>query len=184
MRYPKECVLKDCQEAVIRLLAIGDEDALAAFYNQIPTEDRWCMRYDASQPEILQKWFAGISQGTVESIVAVCKDRIVGHASLHLRGFGVSEHVGRFRIIVLPEYRQQRLGTWLLLDLIQLAMDRGLELLRIDLVEGLEDAAIEAMTEFDFFKDAILEDYAKDPQGQHHDMVIMIKRLHKAWSDF
>ena len=57
VRYPKECVLKDCQEAVIRLLAMGDEEALAAFYNQIPAEDRWCMRYDATPPEILQKWF-------------------------------------------------------------------------------------------------------------------------------
>ena len=184
MRYPKECVLKDCQEAVIRLLAMGDEEALAAFYNQIPAEDRWCMRYDATQPEIVQKWFTGISQGTVESIVAVCEGRIVGHGSLHWRGFGVSRHVGRFRIIVLPEYRQQRLGTWLMLDLIQLAMDRGLELLRVDLIEGLEDAAIEAMIKFDFIKSAVLEDYARDPQGRHHNMVIMIKRLHKVWSDF
>lgn len=184
MRYPKECVLKDCQEAVIRLLAMGDEEALAAFYNQIPAEDRWCMRYDATQPEILQKWFTGISQGTVESIVAVCEGRIVGHGSLHWRGFGVSRHVGRFRIIVLPEYRQQRLGTWLMLDLIQLAMDRGLELLRTDLVADLEDAAIEATTKFDFFKSAVLQDYAKDPQGQRHDMVIMVKRLHKVWSDY
>jgi L-amino acid N-acyltransferase YncA len=184
VRYPKECVLKDCQETVIRPLTLEDEQALAAFYSQIPATDRWCMRYDATQPEVLKMWFTGISQGTAESIVAECDSRIVGHGSLHIRGFGVSQHVGRFRIVVLPEYRQQRLGTWLMLDLIQLAMDRGLEMLRTDLVAGLEDAAIEAATKFDFFKSAVLQDYAKDPEGQHHDMVIMIKRLHNVWSDY
>jgi GNAT superfamily N-acetyltransferase len=92
--------------------------------------------------------------------------------------------VGRLRIVVLPEFRRQRLGTWLLLDLIQLAMDKGLEDVRIDLVAGIEDTAIDAATKMDFFKSGILKDYAKDQQGRHHDLVIMIKHLHKVWSDF
>lgn len=47
-------------------------------------------------------------------------------------------------------------GTWLMLDLIQLAMDKGLEEIRTDLVAGIEDAAIEAATKLDFFKGAVL----------------------------
>jgi ribosomal protein S18 acetylase RimI-like enzyme len=84
----------------------------------------------------------------------------------------------------LPEFRQKRLGTWLLLDLIQLAMDRGLEMLRADLVAGAEEAAIEAVQKFDFFKFAELKEYVKDIHGNRQDMVIMVKRLHKEWSDF
>ncbi len=184
MRYPKECVLKDCNEAVLRPLGPEDRELLAEFYSHIPVEDRWCMRYDATKPDVLERWFKAMQDGFVDSIVALCEDRIIGHGSLHFRTFGVTQHVGRFRIVVLPEFRMKRLGTWLLLDLIQLAMDKGLEKLRCDLVVGIEDAAIDAVYKFDFIKAAVLKDYVKDVEGNHHDMVIMIKHLHKGWSDF
>lgn len=184
MRYPKECVLKDCQEAVIRPLKAGDAEMLAQFYREIPEQDRWCMRYDTTKPSVIQKWIDGIDSGSVFSVVAICKAAIVGHGSLHKRDFGVSKHVGRFRIVVMPAYRNKRLGTWILLDLIQIALDHGLEALRADLVVGMEDAAIEAVKKFDFFQRARLQNYAKDPKGELHDMVLMVKRLHKHWSDF
>ncbi len=185
MRYPKECVLKECEEVTIRLLKKEDEHSLQAFYSNIPENDRWYLRYDVTDPEVIHKWIDGIDRGIVVSTIALCDDKIVGHAGLHMRGYGCTRHVGRFRITVLPEFRNKRLGTWLLLDLIQLAMDeKGLQELRVDLVVGVEDAAIEAVYKFDFFKQAVLKDYAKDPEGHRHDMVIMIKRLHKDYGDF
>jgi len=184
VRYPKECVLKDCREVVIRPLKADEAEALRNFYMAIPEQDRWYMRYNVKEPQVLEKWFSNIGLGLVESVVACCDDKIVGHGSLHLRGFGCSQHVGRFRIIVAPQFRQQRLGTWLLLDLVQLAMDKGLALLRTDLVVGPEDAAVEACQKFDFFKCATLPDYARDPHGSLHDMVIMVKHLHRGYSDF
>lgn len=184
MRYPKECLLKECQEAIIRPLEAGDRIGLEAFYQAIPKEDRWLMRYDVLNPDVLDKWFDEIHRDYVKSIIALCENRIVGHGSLHRRLHGATRHVGRFRVLVLPDFRQQRLGTWLLLDLIQLAMDADLEALRTDLVAGMEDAAIEAVRKFDFFKEAVLRDYVKDPDGNPHDLLIMIKRLHRGWSDF
>jgi hypothetical protein len=53
--------------------------------------------------------------------------------------------------MILPEFRHIRLGTWMLLDLIQQGMDKGLEELRTDLVAGVEDPAIEAAHKLDFF---------------------------------
>ncbi|WP_319408930.1 GNAT family N-acetyltransferase [uncultured Desulfosarcina sp.] len=184
MRYPKECVLKECVEAVIRPLEPGDRALMEAFYNRIPESDRWFMNYDVMDPAIMGRWFDAVEKGSVCSILALCEETVVGQGSLYLRGFGATSHVGRFRIVVLPEFRQMRLGTWLLLDLIQLAMDRGLEMLRADLVAGVEDGAIEAVQKFDFFKFAELKNYVKDIHGNRQDLVIMIKRLHKEWSDF
>ena len=69
-------------------------------------------------------------------------------------------------------------------DLIQAAMDKGLKTLRTDLVRGIEDAAIEAVKKFDFFQRAEIKNYAIDPNGSRHDMVIMIKRLHANWTDY
>ena len=184
MRYPKECVLKDCEEAIIRPLASEDEKLLEGFYHRIPETDRWCMRYDTDRTDVIQKWMGHIDDGQVFSIVALCAGDIVGHGSLHMRDFGVTKHVGRFRIVVLPEFRNKRLGTWILLDLIQAAMDKGLQTLRTDLIKDLEDAAIEAVKKFDFFQRGELKNYAVDPEGNKHDMVIMIKRLHASWTDY
>ncbi len=184
MRYPKECVLKECKEAIIRPFDEGDKALLEQFYKSIPKEDRWFMNYNAMDRKVMEKWYDGVEKGAVSSIVAICEETIVGQGSLYIRDFGATSHVGRFRIVVLPKFRQKRLGTWLLLDLIQLAMDKGLEMLRTDLVCGVEDAAIEAVQKFDFFKRAELTDYVRDINGARHDIVIMIKNLHKVWSDY
>jgi ribosomal protein S18 acetylase RimI-like enzyme len=184
MRYPKECILKDCEEVIIRPLTADDEAALNDFYSCIPEDDRWNLRYDTTKPEIIHSWIEKMTGGRVISIIALCNNKIVAHGSLRHRGFGITKHVGRFHIAVLPEYRNKRLGTWILLDIVQMAMDKGLELLRADLIVGMEDAAIEAARKLDFIKRAELKNYAQDPQGNRYDMIIMIKRLHKDWSDF
>lgn len=182
MKYPKEVVLKDCSEALIRPLEIADEDLLTRFYTEIPEEDRWYMRYDVMDPAVIRGWIE--KKAAVFSIVAVCGQSIVAHARLHLRGYGCYHHQGRMRIIVRPDFRHKRLGSWMLLDLLHLAMDKGLRELRADFVVGIEDTAIETAFKLDFFKKAVLEDFVIDPQGRLHDLMIMTKRLHKDWGDF
>ena len=133
---------------------------------------------------MLSKWIDGVGKDTVFSIVALSSNQIVAHASLHTRLYGSTKHIGRLHILVLPAFQHKRLGTWMLLDLIQLAMDKGLRDLRADFVVGIEKAAIDAAFKLDFFKAAVLEDHVMDPKGNRHDMLIMVKRLHKDWSDF
>jgi L-amino acid N-acyltransferase YncA len=184
LRYPKELVLKDGNEALIRPLEKEDEPGLRQFYADIPADDLWYMRYDVRDPNVIRKWIDSIGKGTVYSTIALSGIPIVAHASLHMRGFGSTRHVGRLRIVVTQQFRHKRLGTWMLLDLIQLAMDKGLQDVRADFVVDVEDAAIEAAYKLDFFEKAVLKDYVKDPQGNRHDMLIMMKRLHKGWGDF
>lgn len=184
MRYPKEVVLKNKEEAIIRPLEKTDESMLTHFYRSIPEKDGWYLRYDVMDPVIIKHWVDAIETGTVYSVVALAAEKIVAHASLHLRGFGATRHVGRLRIMVLPEFRHQRLGTWMLLDLIQLAMDKGLNDIRADFVVGVEDAAIESAYKLDFFKSAVLKEYVKSPRGIRYDLQIMIKRLHRSYGDF
>lgn len=184
MRYPKECVLKDCEEVVIRPIKSDDRVLLNDFYTQIPESDRWLMNYDVMDPIVMDKWFRAVEKGNVACVLSFCEDCVVGQGSLYMKKFGATSHVGRLRITVLPQFRQKRLGTWLLLDLIQLAMDQGLEMLRADLAGDIENNVIEALKKFDFFKYAELENSVKDFSGYHHNLVIMIKRMHQNWSDF
>jgi len=182
VRYPKEIVLKNCTEAVIRPLEAKDEQALLDFYGQLSEEDCWFTRFNVKDPEVIRGWARGSDE--IFSIIAECGGQINAHARLHTHRYGCYHHQGRLRIIVLPEYRQKRLGSWMLLDLIHLAMEKGLRELRADFVVGIEDAAIEAAYKLDFFKKAILEDFIIDSQGQLHNLLIMTKRLHKDWGDF
>jgi len=184
LRYPKEIVLKDKTEAVIRPLGKQDGVSLSEFYDQIPEKDRWYMRHDVGNPEVVRKMIAAIGKGNVFSTIATVDEKIVAHSSLLMRGFGSTRHVGRLRIAVLPVLRHKRLGTWMLLDLIQLGMDNGLDDIRADFVVGVEDAAIESARKLDFFKVAVLPEYVKSPRGTRYDLQIMIKRLHRNWSDF
>ena len=68
--------------------------------------------------------------------------------------------------MVDPAYRQQRIGTWMLLDAIKLAMDIGIEILVAEFVSGVEEAARNAAQKLDFFEQAVLKDYVKDRQGK------------------
>jgi GNAT superfamily N-acetyltransferase len=184
LRYPKEVVLKDRTEAIIRPLEKSDESKLGEFYAAIPESDRWYMKYDAMDPAVIRQWVDSIDTGDVFSTVVVSDDRIIAHARLHMGGSGSTRHVGQLRIMVLPEYRHKRLGTWMLLDLIQLGMDKGLNDMRADFVVGVEDGAVEAARRLDFFENAVLKEYVKSPNGTRHDLLVMIKRLHRSWSDF
>ena len=110
MKFPKEVVLKDGSEAIIRPLEKDDEPLLQAFFSHIPEVDRWYMKYDVVDPKVLQEWFDKLDTGRVFATVAISEAEIVGHASLHLQAFGCTKHIGKLRVIVIPEYRHKRLG--------------------------------------------------------------------------
>lgn len=185
MKYPKDVVLKNKKIAVIRPFQMEDEALLRQFYAHFSTWERWFIPYEMMCSELQCQWSEAAGMDCLFSVVAFCEGELVAHANLHVRGNGhCTSHVGRVLVKVLPAFRGQRLGTWMILDLIKLAMEKELRDLRVDLVVGIDDAAIEALRKFDFFKQAVLSDYAMDPEGRRYDMVILTKRLHKDYGDF
>lgn len=185
MKYPKDVVLKNKKRVIIRPYEASDEADIEQFYSSFPEKERWFIPFDMMKPEMQCKWSETVGRECLYSIVAWCDDRLVAHTNLHVGGKGnYTSHVGRILIKVLPEFRQQRLGTWMLLDLIKLAMEKELRDLRVDLIVGIDDMAIEGLKRFDFFKHAVLEDYAMDADGKRYDMLMMTKRLHRDFGDF
>jgi len=183
-RYPKEVILKDCQEVTLRTVEPGDEDELARFYEAMQLSIRWFLKEDPTQAETIRKWIDNQEEGKAFSIVAVIGDRIVGHAALLLRRYGGRKHVARMRVMVAPDYRSKGLGTWMVFDLTKRAMEMGMEKLRTDFVAGVEDRAIAAVKKMGFVREALLRDYIRDQDGNAHDYQIMIKDLQQEWSDF
>ena len=183
-RYPKEVILKDRREAILRSFEAGDKDKLAEFYGSLQLSLRWFLKEDPCDLSVIKKWIDNQAEGKAFSLIAVYDDRIVAHGTLLQRPYGGRRHVGRLRVMVASDFRNLQLGTWMVFDLIRRGMEMGLEKIRADFVIGLEDSAIEAFKKIDFIKEAVLKDYIRDQEGKYYDYQIMIKQLHKELSDF
>ncbi|MBW1712637.1 MAG: GNAT family N-acetyltransferase [Deltaproteobacteria bacterium] len=182
--YPKQIILKDGQEVVLRLLRQSDFEPLIDFFRRIPDEERWYNKHDLTDPELIRTWVESVDLERVIPVVAEAEGRLVAQATLHRHRFGCLKHVGRIRILVDSEFRGRRLGTWILLDLINLGVSLGLERLEARFAVGPEDAAIQGARRLDFFEVATLPRYVKSKDGHYQDLKIMIKRLHPGWDDF
>jgi len=183
-RYPKEVVLKDHREAILRPLEAVDREKLAEFYRSLELSLRWFLKEDPCDVNVIKKWIENQTEGKAFSLIAVYGDRIVAHGALLQRPYGGRRHVGRLRVMVASDFRNLQLGTWIVFDLIRRGMEMGIEKIRADFVIGLEDAAIKALKKIDFIEEAVLRDYIQDQQGKYYDYQIMIKQLHKELSDF
>ncbi len=184
--YPREIVTKDGVPVLLRPLKKEDEQRLNEFFARIPEEERWFLRDNVDEPEVLREWIKDLDFARVLPMVAVTEedDTVIGNVRLYRRPAACMNHIAHLRIMVDPGFRHQRVGTWMLVDIIKLAMDMGIEKLVAEFVAGVEQAAINAAHKLDFFEQAVLKEYVKDPRGGHHDLIIMVKNLHPEWSDF
>ena len=181
--YPKEVVLRDGTGVTLRPLHAGDDASLYALFRRLSEEDLWFLNHDVSDPGLITRWIEKLDTDRVISIVAVLEGRFIANAALMMKGFGAKSHIGKIRITVDPAFRDRRLGTWMLLDLGNLAMAVGLQLLVMRLVRDRDGAIINGVRKLAFQEEAILKDYVQDRQGRPHDLVLMVKRLPASWED-
>lgn len=184
--YPRPVILKDGSQVELALLEPqGQREQLMAFFSRLPAGDRWYLAYDVSDEEVVRGWLRNFDRNLALPVVATTDEgRIAALCTLHRYGHGARGHIGRLRVMVDPEFRGQRLGTYMLLDLIQLAMDLGLSLLVSEFIKGVEDKGLRAARRLDFFEQAVIPDYAQDRRGNRYDLAIMVKRIHRGWDDF
>jgi RimJ/RimL family protein N-acetyltransferase len=181
--YPKEAILKDGTRVTLRPLERGDAEQLVAFFQRIPEDDRWYLRHDVSNPTTVRQWALGVDYERVIPIVAIHEGQIIGDVTLHRRRYGSTRHVGEVRIVIDPDYRTKRLGTWMLLDIVQLATGLGLEKLVAEVASN-ETAALKAIRRLDFVREAVIPEFHKDRAGNERDLVVMVKNLAPRWTDF
>ncbi|MEW6137199.1 MAG: GNAT family protein [Thermodesulfobacteriota bacterium] len=183
--YPREIVIKSGVPVILRPLVLEDEQRMLEFFQRIPEDERWFLRENVADPEVMYHWIRRLDFESVIPLVAVTADgTIIANVRIHRRHSDCMTHVAHLRIQVDPAYRHQRLGTWMLLDAIKLAMSMGIEKLVAEFVSGVEEPAMNAARKLDFFEQAVLRDYVKNRRGEYHDLIIMIKTIHREWSDF
>ena len=176
--YPKEVILKDGTGVTLRPLKDGDENALFEMFRRLSVDDLWFLNHDVSDPGLIADWINNLDTNRVISIVALLEGRIVGNAVLMMKRHGAKSHIGKVRISVDPGFRDRRLGTWMLLDLVNLSMAMGLQMLVMRLVQDRDASLINGVRKLGFIEEAVLKNYLMGGEGQAHNLVIMTKRLH------
>lgn len=183
--YPKTVVVHNGTRVTLRPMVAADAGKLLEFFRSVPEVDRWYLKEDAADPKVIASWAQGINYDRVLPIVAeVDGNRIVADASLHRHPYGAWRSYAKLRIVVAPEMRDQGLGTWMVLDLINYAMLTGICKLAVELVTGCQEAAMDACMRLGFVKEATLSGVAHGPDGEPLDMVILVKSFYPDWGKF
>lgn len=182
--YPKEVILSDGTGVTLRPLRPGDEGPLYDMFRRLSEDELWFLNHDVSDPDLIAGWIRDLDPKRVVSIVAVLEGRIIANAALMRKHYGAKSHIGKIRISVEPAFREKRLGTWLLLDLINFAMALGLRTLVMRLVQGRDEAVMNGVKKLGFYEEAALKEHVLDRGGHPYDLVVMVKRLPLDWDNF
>jgi len=184
--YPKAIVTRDGTSVLLRPVAASDEEALRKFFSKIPENEQWFLRERLTDDKLLHRWIQRINFDFIIPIIAVKEDDgdILANLRLYRANAESMRHVAHLRVMVLPEYRHHRIGSWMILDCVKLAMDLGIEKIVAEFISGLEQPAINAAHKLDFRQEAVLPKYVKDKNGNYNDLIIMVRNLAREWSDF
>ena len=175
--------LADGTRVLLRPLLHEDRDELQAFFNAVSHEDRQFMRSDVTDKDLVQSWVDNLDYHQVLPLMAVVNDRFVGDATLHFRG-GPYRHVAEIRIFLLQEYRRRGLGTLMLKTLIDIARKAGIQFI-IAQVRGRPDTRrSRRSTASGFERKVVFPDFYLMPNGDAHDVVLMVLSLKAKKEDF
>ena len=182
--YPRKIILSDSTECFFRVASSSDRDLIAGFFSRVSPDDLWAMKRDYTSGEAVDFYLQCLNPAENFILLALVGEAVVGIGSLHFSPFGARRHIGDIEIVIVDEYKKRRLGTWLLLDLAAVAAEKGLEILKIELMAGKDDAAIVSAKRVNFIPQATLTNYLQDRSGRWADIVILVKEIRETWSEY
>ena len=179
--YPKKVVLKNGKEVTLRPLIKEDKQKLIDLFSRIPLEDRMFLKEDVADVRVIESWIKNLDYTRVIPIIAEIDDKkIIGDATLHMRAFGWTRHVGEIRIVTEREFRRQHRGFLLTREIFQLAMSLKLEKVVAEMMEN-QYAPVSVFQALGFSKEAVLKDHVMDLNGDKHNLIIMSQNVTSLW---
>jgi L-amino acid N-acyltransferase YncA len=176
-RYPKTIAVDDGTTLQLRPLQASDEAALWQFFQGVPYDDRYWLREDVSNHEVVARWIQDLNYERVFPLIAERNGVIVADATLHRRGFGARSPVGEVRVVVAPQYRRKGLAAAMITELVELADVNGLDRIISEIAVGSEQAALIMAKQLGFEQAAVLPEHLIGPDGSRYDLVIVVLPL-------
>ncbi len=177
--YRKFVTLRNGKRVMFRLLTADDRESLIQLFQEAPEEDTRFLKQDVKDLNLVNAWVDHINYRKILPLVAVDMEanRIIADGTLH-RGQHASKHIGEARIFVSRHYRNLGVGSILLEELISLAIQENLHLLKAEVVAD-HKKVIKAFKAKEFEIKATLEDYFIRKDGVTHDVVLMMRPVLK-----
>ena len=170
--YPKEISLKDGFKPVLRPLESSDEKAFHDFFLAVPEPERMFIKHRVTDPDVIRDWCQNIDLGRNLPLLALAANRIIGDATLHQQLGGWKRHIGRVSVLVHPQYRGRGLAKALVVEIIEIARNLGLEKLEAEFI-GEQETAITMFGLLGFAPLARLPAYVRDMKAVSHDYVLL-----------
>jgi RimJ/RimL family protein N-acetyltransferase len=174
--YPQQAALRDGRRIMLRPFTERDVDALYEFFQHLPAEYRRFAWDPIEHRELIESWGQNIDYSRVFPLLAVDGNKIVADATLHRRDGGPLRLVGRVKWMIDPAWRGVGLGTLLVNQFITIARENGLKHLNSMLISDLEADAVQTLETLGF-KAHVHPGYGTDPDGNQHDMTMLVLKL-------
>jgi GNAT superfamily N-acetyltransferase len=171
--FRKFGILKDGTKVVLRPMVKEDREKLLDFFSRVSDQERQFLRNNVRDPEVIDNWVQHIDYTRVFPLLAEVDEKIVGDATLHMRRTGWKRHLGNVRVVVADDFQGRGLGTLLINELTELAVEFGLEKLLSEIYFNAPNA-ITAFKNAGFGVKAVFEDLVKDIYGNNADMIVMV----------
>lgn len=176
----KKYTLKDGSTVSIRAMTKNDSNALHEFFKHIPEEDRLFLKHDVADKKIIEEWAKSLDYNTVLPLLAFDENnRIVGDATLHMKDYGWSRHIGEIRIVVARAWRSKGVGLALSKEIFMAALEKKLSKIVAQMAAD-QKGALKVFEKLGFSKEAELENHIIDLKEQTHNLIIMSNDVKKA----
>ena len=163
----------------IRAFERGDVVAVGQFAAALPIHDLLFLSRDIQHARVIEAWQQAISDGEIESLVAIDGDTVVGTSAIVRDPLSWSAHVAELRLLVAPSMRGHGLGRIMLDASIKIASERG----AIKLIAHMtpdQKGAIALFEESGFRGEAMLRDHVRDREGNVFDLAILSLDLRRS----
>jgi RimJ/RimL family protein N-acetyltransferase len=178
--YPKTIELKDGKKVTLQVMTNDDLEAVIAFFQSLPEEDRLYLRSDTGNPENVRRRFGNLNYENMFPILVMFEGEIAGIATLFRAGFGWMRNLGEIRVVIAPSFQRKGLARILIRELFFQALNKNLYKLQLEFMDTQESARI-AAEHMGFHKEAILRKHVTDINGIRRDLIIMTLDVEDMW---
>jgi len=177
--YRKFITLKNGKRVMFRFLNEQDREGLIQMFQEAPEEDTRFLKQDVKDLKLVNYWVDHLNYRKVLPLVAVDleNNRIIGDATLH-RGKHAAKHIGEIRIFVGRPFRNLGLGSLMLEEILNLALQENLMWVKAEILAD-HKKVIKAFRVKGFEQKCLLDDYFVRKDGVTHDVVLMMRPVVK-----
>jgi RimJ/RimL family protein N-acetyltransferase len=177
--YRKFATLKNGKRVMFRFLNEQDREALIQMFQEAPEEDVRFLKQDVKDQKLVHFWLDNLDYRKVLPLVAVDLEtnRIIADTTLH-RGKHAAKHVGEIRIFVGRGFRNLGLGSLMLEEILNLALQENLQWVKAEILAE-HKKVVKAFRVKGFEQKCTLDDYFIRKDGVTHDVVLMMRPVVK-----